>query len=66
MQCDMCGSEERLFKTNIEGTILNVCKSCAKFGKIISEIKPVENIKPKKIINARIPYRKRQQEIKGF
>lgn len=49
MQCDMCGSEERLFKTNIEGTILNVCRECSKFGKIISEIKPVEKVKPKKV-----------------
>ena len=48
MQCDMCGSEERLYKTNIEDTILNVCISCSKFGKIISEIKSVEKIKPKK------------------
>jgi putative transcription factor len=49
MACDICGSEERLFKTNIEGTILNVCRECSKFGKVISEIKPAEKIRPKKI-----------------
>ena len=50
MQCDMCGSDQKLFKTNIEGSLLNVCRSCSRFGKIISEIKEPEKIKPKKII----------------
>ncbi len=50
MQCDMCGSEEKLYKADIEGSILNVCKSCSRFGKIISEIKEPEKIKPKIII----------------
>lgn len=49
MACDMCGSEERLYKTSIEGTILNVCKECSKFGTIIAEIKPVEKVKLKKV-----------------
>lgn len=47
MQCDLCGSEETLYKTDIEGTLLNVCKKCSKFGKVISAIK-IEIKKPKK------------------
>ena len=39
MQCEMCGSEERLYKTNIEGSILNVCRACSKFGKILGTVK---------------------------
>ncbi len=36
----MCGTEtERLFKTNIEGSELNVCGGCSGYGKVISEIK---------------------------
>jgi len=50
MQCEMCGSEERLFKTDIEGTLLNVCKACSKFGKIINPVKePIEEKRRKKI-----------------
>ncbi|MBW2977464.1 multiprotein bridging factor aMBF1 [Candidatus Woesearchaeota archaeon] len=39
MQCDMCGSEERVYKTNIEGSILNVCKACSKFGTVIAPVR---------------------------
>lgn len=37
--CELCGKEEKLFKTNIEGTEINVCPSCSKFGKVISAVK---------------------------
>ncbi len=39
MNCDMCGKDSNLFKTDIEGTIMNVCKECSKFGKVISVIR---------------------------
>ncbi len=39
MQCDMCGQElEVLFLTEIEGTKLNVCKNCSRYGKIIKSV----------------------------
>ena len=48
MQCDLCGTEtENLFRAIVEGTELNVCKNCAKYGKVI-EKKPVRAIEEKK------------------
>ncbi|MBU4492883.1 MAG: TIGR00270 family protein [Nanoarchaeota archaeon] len=42
MQCDLCGAKtENLFRAIVEGTELNVCKDCAKYGKII-EKKPIK------------------------
>ena len=42
MQCDLCGAEtENLFRAIVEGTELNVCKDCAKYGKVI-EKKPIK------------------------
>ncbi len=35
MQCDLCGKEEYLVKTMIEGTELKVCKACSRFGRVI-------------------------------
>jgi len=32
--CEMCGEDEKLFKTDIEGVDLNVCRNCGKFGKV--------------------------------
>ena len=48
MQCDLCGTKtENLFRAIVEGTELNVCKDCAKYGKVI-EKKPVKVVKEKK------------------
>jgi|SRR3989338_6458959 len=38
MQCDLCGKEDEIYLALIEGTELNVCKNCSKFGKIIKKI----------------------------
>ena len=47
--CEMCGAEENLFKAEIEGSKLNVCGTCAKFGKIIGPIKQQVRERPRPI-----------------
>jgi putative transcription factor len=39
MNCEMCGAKDQLFKTEIEGTEMNLCKNCSKFGKVISAVR---------------------------
>jgi putative transcription factor len=34
--CDMCGKEEQLFRTSIEGSFIEVCRACTSFGKVVS------------------------------
>jgi putative transcription factor len=48
MQCDLCGSEEELFLTEIEGTKLNVCKNCSRYGTILKKEKKRIKQEPKK------------------
>jgi putative transcription factor len=43
--CDMCGAESYLLKARIEGTELNVCKNCSKYGKVLE--RPRTTRKPK-------------------
>ena len=33
--CDMCGSAGRLQRALVEGTEMDVCEGCAKFGKVL-------------------------------
>ncbi len=53
MNCDMCGVESQLFKALIEGGELNVCKACAKYGKILHKIRQ-EPKRPKKQVKLSI------------
>jgi putative transcription factor len=46
--CEMCGAPGPLFRTDIEGSILSVCKDCAKYGKVISAVKEPVKVRPKK------------------
>ena len=38
--CDLCGKDDTLVYASIEGTQLNVCKSCAAYGKVIQRARP--------------------------
>jgi putative transcription factor len=40
MNCDLCGKEAELLKVIIEGTELNVCKDCSRYGRVIGRVKP--------------------------
>ncbi|MFH1409869.1 MAG: multiprotein bridging factor aMBF1 [Nanoarchaeota archaeon] len=44
MQCDLCGNEEQLYLTDIEGSQLNVCNRCGQHGKIIKKAKGISSI----------------------
>lgn len=49
MQCEICGkNEETMYKTNIEGSIMNVCVGCRSLGKVMHEVRP-ETRKEQKI-----------------
>lgn len=46
----MCGAEEQLFRADVEGTELNVCSKCAKFGKVISRVRdPPKRVKKQRV-----------------
>lgn len=49
MICELCGKEAELVKAIVEETELNVCRSCAKFGKVIKKPVFVEKPRPAKI-----------------
>jgi len=39
LNCDLCGKPGQLFKVELEGSRIVACESCAKYGKVIHEIK---------------------------
>lgn len=53
MICDLCGKSGKMYKAEIEGSRMVVCESCAKYGKVLHEIKPQEAQKKKESSTAR-------------
>ena len=48
--CDLCGKKVEYFnKTIVEGSTLNVCDNCSKFGRVIEAKKPIGELPKKKI-----------------
>ncbi len=44
MNCEICGAfEENLFKTEVEGAVMNLCKNCSKYGKVVEFSVQVNN-----------------------
>ena len=38
MICDMCGTQGKMYKAELEGAILSLCANCSKFGKVLGAI----------------------------
>ncbi len=50
--CEICGEERELIKSIVEGSLLNVCENCAKFGNAVIIKKIQEEKKPiRKFVN---------------
>src|SRR3989344_611154 len=48
--CDLCGREGELFRARIEGSLVDACEKCSRFGKVLWKINEVKaEIKNKKI-----------------
>ena len=48
MRCELCGAEGNLFRAKVEGTELNVCSNCGKFGKVLEPVRNKKEIAEKK------------------
>lgn len=42
MNCELCGKQRELVLALVENSEMKVCSDCAKFGKVLREIKEVE------------------------
>ena len=38
MDCDVCGREQAVLKASVEGTVLSVCNSCSRYGKVVGKL----------------------------
>lgn len=42
MACEVCGAEEPLVEARIEGSVMNVCRNCARYGMVVGQPLPPE------------------------
>ena len=45
--CDLCGKKTELMEAIVEGSVLKVCRGCAKFGEVVEIKKSVSEERPK-------------------
>ncbi len=64
--CDMCGKETRLITSLIEGTELNVCEKCGKFGKTIRKENYIPQVKKQRRKEKEIEEETIQRIVKGY
>ncbi|MDH7509277.1 MAG: multiprotein bridging factor aMBF1 [Methanomassiliicoccales archaeon] len=66
MLCELCGKETaRTTRVFIEGTTLNVCRECAKFGEVRKSSKK-ESTPPQTIITKRLEIREKRMKPKDL
>ena len=66
--CELCGKETELFKADVEATILNVCKNCAQFGKVIARVRTAPKIEkkmPLPVVKTKIIVQDYAQKVKS-
>ncbi len=61
MYCEMCGKDEKLFLSEVEGVKLKVCKNCAGFGKTIRPIAPKLPKKKEKAREKRVKSKEKEE-----
>jgi len=65
MLCEMCSSKDATLKVDVEGSRLNVCEKCSKYGRVISRIAsapPITGKKKSGVLNEEAPVLKKKTE----
>lgn len=60
MECEMCGKQGKLFVTSLEGTQMNLCAICTKFGKTLKPVQKLSEKSPSHVL-ARPQFPKEEQ-----
>ncbi|MEA3378466.1 MAG: multiprotein bridging factor aMBF1 [Nanoarchaeota archaeon] len=67
-QCEMCGKDSKLVDAIVEGTMLAVCKNCAKYGNVIAikKFEKEKDLAPRTLkIERSMPIEKEMEIIKA-